>query len=282
MSSSKNFVGSPMDHQKSLQSMWYKLVLGYSSRFLTKESDRLPALSGLTKQVQAAGLAPLVAGVPANNVHPWLLWKALSMSKVERFTASYIAPSWSWLSHPSGNRLLFQDRWLSKVSEGLDFVLKPIAQVLDITVEPAGLDPTGALKSGCLILHSFAYACKMTVLGVFKEPRIGMLLWIDNDVNFGGSSDVVPMPYRAKLDYQPNTLPEDTWVQALNESRLQEVFCVLISRTPGTNGYYDNVFGLVLSAVERSVYERIGTFECFADKSRLPWPGFKLQEITII
>jgi hypothetical protein len=93
MSSSKNFVGSPMDHQKSLQSMWYKLVLGYSSRFLTKESDRLPALSGLTKQVQAAGLAPLVAGVLANNVHPWLLWKALSMSKVERFTASYIAPS---------------------------------------------------------------------------------------------------------------------------------------------------------------------------------------------
>jgi hypothetical protein len=183
---------------------------------------------------------------------------------------------------PLWESTIVQDRWLSKVSEGLDFVLKPIAQVLDITAEPAGLDPTGALKSGCLILHSFAYACKMTALGGFKEPRTGMLLWIDNDINFGGSSDVVPMPYRAKLDYQPNTLPEDTWVQALNESGLQEVFCVLISRTPGTNGDYDNVFGLVLSAVELSVYERIGTFECFADKSRLPWPGFKLQEITII
>jgi hypothetical protein len=94
---------------------------------LTKESDRLPALSGLVK----AGL---------------------SMSEVERFTGSYIAPPWSWLSHRSGNRLLFQGRWLSKVSEGLDFVLKPIAQVLDITAEPAGLDPTGTLKSGRLFL----------------------------------------------------------------------------------------------------------------------------------
>jgi hypothetical protein len=59
----------------------------------------------------------------------------------------------------------------------------------------------------------------MTALGVFKEPRIGMLLW-----SLWGSFNVAPRPYRAQLDYQQNTLPEDTWVQALDESRLQEVF----------------------------------------------------------
>ena len=284
MSSSKNFVGSPMDHQKSLQSMWYKLVLGYSSRFLTKESDRLPALSGLMKQIQAAGLAPLVAGVPANNVHPWLLWKSLSRSKEERVTASYIAPSWSWLSHPSGNRLLFQDRWLSKVSEGLDFVLEPIAQVLDITAEPAGLDPTGALKSGRLILYSFAYACKIEASDFPGVPwwagldlRRGRYKFVNNDGSFNFDS----MSYQIQLDYQQHTSLKLTLARALYESP-QEVLCVLVSRTPAMDGDSDNVFGLVLRAVERSVYERVGTFECVTDKSGLPWPGFKLQEITII
>ncbi|KAH8781699.1 hypothetical protein BGZ57DRAFT_820878 [Hyaloscypha finlandica] len=67
-------IGQPLDtsardHQRELHIRWYKLVLGYCSRFLTKESDGLPALSGLTKQVQTAGLAPLATVDPANNVH---------------------------------------------------------------------------------------------------------------------------------------------------------------------------------------------------------------------
>jgi hypothetical protein len=225
------------------------------------------------KQIQAAGLAPLVAGIPANNAHPWLLWKPLEENVIERLSLPlyYTAPSWSWLSYPSGNRLLFQDRWLSKVSEGLNFVLEPVAQILDITAEPTGLDPTGALKSGRLVLYSFASAHMVksdeTILNAL-EDSLGMC------PPFSTLKD-------AQLDHDRNL---GTFLRGLQPGQIKklEVLCVLISRIPATDGRRDKIFGLILMAVKGLTYERIGTFECVAEKSGMPWDGFKLQEITII
>jgi hypothetical protein len=54
-----------------------------------------------------------------------------------------------------------------------------------------------------------------------------------------------------------------------------QVLRVLISRTEATDGK-DWIYGLVLHAVDGLAYERIGSFECVANKSGLPWKGFKL------
>jgi hypothetical protein len=268
MSSDQLLFTSARDYQRSLQIRWHKLVLGYSSRFLTRESDRVPALSGLAKQVQMAGLAPLVAGIPANNVHPWLLWKPLgtAAAAVWKRSTNYIAPSWSWLSYPSGHKLLFQDRWLSKISEGVDFVLEPIAQVLDITAEPAGLDPNGALKSGRLVLYSFASTHVVGTDDIYFIPN-GYLRNLKLEA--------------AKMDYEESLA---LFARRLEADRINkpEILCVLISRAQTTHGGKDRIFGLVLHTVGNLVYERIGSFECVANKSDIPWDDFKLQEITII
>jgi len=278
ISSHQLVLTSARDHQISLQIRWYKLVQGYASRLLTKESDRLPALSGLMKQIQAAGLAPLVAGIPANNAHPWLLWKPLEENVLERMSLfpCYTAPSWSWLSCLSGNRLLFQDRWLSKVSEGLDFVLEPVAQILDITVEPAGLDPTGALKSGRLVLYSFASSHILRT----NRAIIGAL---EDSANRRSTDLRVLRLNDAQLDYEGNrSIGCSLSRLKLGSIEKLEVLCVLISRIPATDDDGDKIFGLIVMPVKESKYKRIGTFECFAEKSSMPWEGFKLQEITII
>jgi hypothetical protein len=100
-------------------------------------------------------------------------------------------------------------------------------------------------------------------------------------VNNDGSFNLISIPCQIQLDYQQDTPLKSTWGLALDES-LQEVLCVLVSRTQAMDYVSDKVFGLVLSAVKPSKYERVGIFECVTDKSGLPWPGFKLQEITII
>lgn len=81
---------------------WLDLVAGYSSRDLTKPSDRLPAISGLAEKAKRElGLGTYVHGLWLDDIHAGLLWwhrpKRRSASAAEP-GQRFLSPSWSWVS----------------------------------------------------------------------------------------------------------------------------------------------------------------------------------------
>ena len=78
---------------------WKEILRRYSSRNLTKPSDKLPALSGLAHEYQMKWGDEYLAGLWRKD-----LWKSLLWRKNEEYTLpepkrppEYRAPSWSWV-----------------------------------------------------------------------------------------------------------------------------------------------------------------------------------------
>ena len=78
---------------------WFQLIEDYSSRHLTKETDKLPALAGLAAdfaQIHHYGDCEYLAGVWSSHLPSALLWNAVASQP--RRPQAYRAPSWSWAS----------------------------------------------------------------------------------------------------------------------------------------------------------------------------------------
>ena len=84
---------------KHLRRRWHAIVEEYSQLSLTRVRDRLPALSGIAKQMAAQGerRGKYLAGLWSDTLGPDLLWfrqDAMSAHPVPKWRA----PSWSWAS----------------------------------------------------------------------------------------------------------------------------------------------------------------------------------------
>ncbi|KAK8248607.1 heterokaryon incompatibility protein-domain-containing protein [Phyllosticta capitalensis] len=80
--------------------LWHKAVEDYTSLRLTRESDRLPAIAGIAKQLQQTqGSGDYLAGLWRDSLLEDLLWKRSSMlgNNVFGRRDTSVAPSWSWV-----------------------------------------------------------------------------------------------------------------------------------------------------------------------------------------
>lgn len=73
---------------------YYRLVEDYSRRQLTRESDKLPAFSGLARRFQQCLGADYLTGLWSTDLERGLLWRDNSGCCMPATT--YRAPSWSW------------------------------------------------------------------------------------------------------------------------------------------------------------------------------------------
>ena len=83
---------------------WYLIITAYSSRMITNDQDRLPALAGLAKSFKQFSGDEYAAGLWIDDIPAGLLWSGLSFyasrdspSPLRRPT-KHCAPSWSWAS----------------------------------------------------------------------------------------------------------------------------------------------------------------------------------------
>jgi hypothetical protein len=76
---------------------WYDLVQGYTSRDLTFETDKLPAISGLAEKIRQVTGDEYLAGLWKNDLATSLCWGRRYFVYHTRPSA-YLAPSWSWAS----------------------------------------------------------------------------------------------------------------------------------------------------------------------------------------
>jgi hypothetical protein len=89
---------------RSLRTEWGNIVHSYTTGILTRESDKLTALSGLTSQVQLYTGWTYLAGLWKPNLLHHLFWYSRAEHHVTRGWAAgkrpstYRAPTWSWAS----------------------------------------------------------------------------------------------------------------------------------------------------------------------------------------
>ncbi|KAH6977872.1 heterokaryon incompatibility protein-domain-containing protein [Fusarium venenatum] len=134
---------------------WRKLIDLYGRLILTKDTDRLPALSGLAKLCQSHGTGKYLAGIWENDLMVSLVWYTRLDKPVRRWP-EYMAPSWSPFSAGYMKRydgLIEAGYWYCQDEDYHKKVAEQKAHILEAQCIPAGSDPTGAVKDGYLILR---------------------------------------------------------------------------------------------------------------------------------
>lgn len=139
-----NMVSYPLFDGDSRQ-RWSQLLQDYTSRDLTRDGDKLPALSGIARRFQKHTGDDYLAGLWTQDLLRSLLWKAerlvLHHTPNSR-PSSYRAPSWSWASI-NGNV-----RHITLQVEHF------YAEIIKCSVEPASdLDPFGSIRGGKLLIR---------------------------------------------------------------------------------------------------------------------------------
>ncbi|KAJ2900245.1 HET-domain-containing protein [Zalerion maritima] len=131
--------------------LWHRLVMQYSALYLTVQSDRLPAIAGLAKQMVGlrGGDLRYLAGVWSSSLEPDLLWhvdESLAGRSASRPTPPN-APSWSWAS--VNGKVSFWDEEL--VDHNLAIVE---SQCDPVRRDSDEVDPFGQVTGGRLVVST--------------------------------------------------------------------------------------------------------------------------------
>ncbi|KAH8592380.1 heterokaryon incompatibility protein-domain-containing protein [Bisporella sp. PMI_857] len=132
--------------------LWSSMVQIYTKRDLTRESDRLVAISGLAHSFQPVFGCRYLAGLWEDHLILQLLW--MSRGESTR-TESYQAPSWSWASR-TGQVTMYTNMAM-EIAIGMQLPSnhhtefdEELAFVVDVETATANNDPMSPVTSGYL------------------------------------------------------------------------------------------------------------------------------------
>jgi hypothetical protein len=139
-----------------LHNFWSKMVVYYSNCHLTVDTDRLIAISGIAKRLQAILSEEYYAGIWQSKLPQCLLWVVTpgEVSKIAK-PSSYVAPTWSWAS--AGVPVKFPMHTPPTIC----------AEVIQAKVVLISPDATGQISAGSIRLRSMLW----TALLVWKSPN---------------------------------------------------------------------------------------------------------------
>lgn len=163
----------PDIHKSSLDTHWARLVEDFTSRTLSREMDKMPAIAGLATKflehshVNAPG-AKYLAGLwhytgmypfggqtyPTSQVPLGLLWRRSGREDM-RSPTSYRAPSWSWAAL-DGQVSLFRPQWPLFPRSADGFGIKVVKR-MEINNAGCLFDPPGScslVQTGWIIATS--------------------------------------------------------------------------------------------------------------------------------
>jgi hypothetical protein len=126
---------------------WHNLLSTYTARQLTFETDRLPALSGISSRFQSLVGSSFAAGLWKCDLPFDLCWEADNQAPgatIRPASSDKIAPSWSWAS--VNGPIFFHDF-------NADDVVEPMCVVEDVQCNVLGKNPFGRVKDGYVRLR---------------------------------------------------------------------------------------------------------------------------------
>ena len=140
-------------------SFWIDAVRNYSGGALTLKTDRLPAISAVASTIAGARATDdhYLAGLWKNELLAGLCWTPCAPPKDDaRSDQGYIAPTWSWASHPGA---VFP-HWMTSCNADNQ------ATVLCAWTSKGpdqGPDPYGAVSDGAIVLSGVHCDAEMTI-----------------------------------------------------------------------------------------------------------------------
>ena len=190
----ESLVAEYIPEPKLLQIRWREMITEFTGLGITKPSDRLPALSGLAKQMKRHRATRYLAGLWEDTVFHDMLWLPVPIGGGRRQQV-WQAPSWSWASmigavkyvgsetmvlekDGAPKTIYMRDSGGSMQSAGgvAATIEGTSCRLLEANCSPAGLDLTGAVCSGYLKVAGF-------LLDVTKE--ISPLFPLNSDTLHG-------------------------------------------------------------------------------------------------
>ena len=159
VSPTKTIIPQIRDHSTLTQGLWERIQQEYSSKALTKASDKLAAFSGVARMVLKALKSPsneYLAGMWKPRLHAELLWVRNGDQRSPYETSIYIAPTWSWASLNGAFQLAFELPCLNDERAESQWN----CEVLDTKLAPVD-DVFGPVKDGSLTLRT--WICQIEV-----------------------------------------------------------------------------------------------------------------------
>ncbi|KAF8848137.1 HET-domain-containing protein [Acephala macrosclerotiorum] len=141
---------------KTRRGIWSDAVLAYSIGLLTKQEDKLVAISGVARLMQEVEFDMYHAGVWRKNMEWQLLWSVNSAPQetntpgTSTKALAYRAPSWSWAAAEGVIRQLFPDP-TPNVTKGYQLCIEIVAAIT-IPLDPG--NEFGSITDGWLRVAS--------------------------------------------------------------------------------------------------------------------------------
>lgn len=131
----------------TMRDLWDELVEGYSTRSLTKLSDKLPAISGLAERFARTFGDVYLAGLWQSTLFSDLLWRGDYNAPWP--PGDYRAPSWSWAAVNGSHRPL--DRYRQQVGYSQ---FQRVANIISSGVKVEGNNPYGEVSDGRIVIQA--------------------------------------------------------------------------------------------------------------------------------
>ena len=138
------------------------LVETYTELAITKEQDKLPALSGVTFGRKDQYLAGLWKELLVESLHWYPTSKSLRGIMAHR-PFDYRAPSWSWASMEAPIKHIDKDFHKTPNSA------KCNVEIVDASTTLAGVDPRGRVTDGHLRVRGLITEARVTAIGVCER-----------------------------------------------------------------------------------------------------------------
>ncbi|KAK0703454.1 heterokaryon incompatibility protein-domain-containing protein [Lasiosphaeria miniovina] len=245
---------------------WYRMIERYSTRQITKDTDRLPALSGLAQAVTRKIGGEYMAGLWKSGLLEGLMWYRAQPGSVLAVTPEYVAPSWSWAS-VAGSIKFPMYSWYSKrarwKAEMSDF--ESLAQYISHMTEQKDLDPYGQLRGGHLTVKVPLLAVTSLRPCQANAPLISNLFGQEPS-----RPDAIDTAIEVEAGEEGAT--KKVWIEggfdrpADGDIKVYgQVSVILLTRLPYVleDGFLEHCFGLIVVKEADGRYRRVGFVDGF-------------------
>ncbi len=253
---------------------WYDILDEHNRRVLTYQSDKLPAISGVAREVQSRTGYTYRAGIWLEDIHRGLLW---SYRGCGQKLNTYRAPSWSWAATDAQIPRLSRDIYhhVSRADFKFEQYSSPKATILDCQATPKDNDPYGAIVGGHLTLRAFCVSWRYVLQ--HGQSHIWSLPPILNryDRDFASGESLLDSESEAQVICSFDELDKED-----DTGLFSEVSLLRIGRC---SRWLKGHFALLLKPTgKEGHFRRVGIAELPYDYDEFVDDGWEMRDVTII
>ncbi|CAG8983181.1 hypothetical protein HYALB_00004008 [Hymenoscyphus albidus] len=240
-----------------LVTQWQSMVVGYSSLELSYASDKLPALSGLAKQMHSKRPDEnYCAGLWSGSLYTDLLWVVLmshrdygdNVDDYSHQVPAYRAPSWSWAS--TDGKIRYPQVWLNM------HVTHTLFTIDNVDIRLATQDATGQVKNGSLTITGPIFEVHMIDLNPTSGKKAFLIVGSENRtlelIRYESNDD--------KLYFDSRRYPIRTCDDTSGLSG--SIKCIRMSRLESDEKEFGREYAMMVQKSTTSTsYQRIGMIE---------------------